>query len=245
MRYNKVVNIYILRWNPNISSFKRDAFNELFSAMSTSEALKMNWSIYDYGKLSAGDFFIMQQVGTSFDGVVTFGRFISNPYLDETWKKGVSNVKLFYADIAFSFVVNRWSNGAPLDAKNYESEFPDIEFHHGHSGVIIPSTSGEAFITKMIAELFLYNEPCESVAFGDVGVLRQTLCNYLNVYCPNTKSAIISANIEHLKNNKSISAPDIDIGVLPLTYNKAALKAQQKKGVITSDDLKNFITVKL
>lgn len=54
---------YILRWNPNISSWTYDRHIELMKELEE-DSVEMNWSIYDFEDLEEGDFFILQQVGT-------------------------------------------------------------------------------------------------------------------------------------------------------------------------------------
>lgn len=90
-----------------------------------------NWSIREWQELHAGDAFVLLQVGTDNDGIAMIGKFISEPYEADSWRKDGS--RIHYADIQVFYACD-------LDEKKFfrasyfESKFPAIKWHGGHSG---------------------------------------------------------------------------------------------------------------
>ena len=57
------MNLYILRWNPNISSYKTEDHQDLVSHIKNNEQpTDFNWSIREYENLAKDDMFIVQVV---------------------------------------------------------------------------------------------------------------------------------------------------------------------------------------
>ena len=54
--------LYILRWNPNISSWTYDQHEYMLQNILENDFGGMNWSIYDFEDLEEGDYWILQQV---------------------------------------------------------------------------------------------------------------------------------------------------------------------------------------
>lgn len=229
---------YILRWNPNISSFSLETFNKMLIELKKYPALCIDWSVYDYGTLTPGDFFIMQQVGTNNDGVVNFGSFTSDPYPAENWHKNNPH-KCFYAKIEYTFAIDRGKTNAPLAAQTFEKEFPQVNFHHGHSGEQISQDTMESLVLKMVQELFFYKESDDCIAFNNLHDFRQMLCNYISLCCPNIKTLLIDRNFNRLEKKLQRDLADVDKNCLNLTYDKDSLN--KITAPITKDDLFNFI----
>ena len=79
------MNLFILRWNPNISSYKTKSHLELISHIRKNEQpVDFNWSIREHEKLAKGDMFILQQVGTENDGIAMIGKFKNTCYEDDS-----------------------------------------------------------------------------------------------------------------------------------------------------------------
>lgn len=76
------MSLFILRWNPNISSFTKEEYSEVVTMVYEADQypIGLNWSLKDWKKASKGDIFILQQVGTDNDGFVMIGKFASDPY---------------------------------------------------------------------------------------------------------------------------------------------------------------------
>lgn len=145
------MHLYILRWNPNISSYKTENHLELISHIKNQEQpADFNWSIREYEELDKNDMFILQQVGTDNDGIAMIGKFKSACYENDSWRNDGS--KLYYADmwIMDAFDCN---NENPLPAKRYEQLFPEIEWHGGHSGVIVGEEKDDKVVNQIEDDL--------------------------------------------------------------------------------------------
>ena len=74
---------YILFWNPAVSSYKLENFqNEIED---TGYYGDMTWSIWEHKNASAGDRFFLVRCGDGNTGICMSGYFSSDPYQDEDW----------------------------------------------------------------------------------------------------------------------------------------------------------------
>lgn len=145
------MNLFIIRWNPNISSYKKEDHLELINHIKNNEQPTVfNWSIREYEKLHKDDMFILQQVGTDNDGIAMIGRFKDDCYEDDSWKNDGS--KLYYADM---WIMDAFDcdNENPLPAKRYEELFPEIQWHGGHSGVVVEEDLDDKLVNQVEADL--------------------------------------------------------------------------------------------
>ncbi len=129
------MSLYILRWNPNISSYKIEYHLDVVEHIKNKKMPSdFNWSIREPESLKKNDVFILQQVGTDNDGIAMIGKFKDKCYEGDNWRQDGS--KLYYADmwIMEAFDCNTEN---PLPAKRYEKLFPEIKWHGGHSGVLV------------------------------------------------------------------------------------------------------------
>ena len=78
------MNVYILRWNPAISSYKMSEHLKLVKHVKNEQyPTHFDWSIREWEHLRPNDMFILLQVGTDNDGVALIGKFITEAYEDE------------------------------------------------------------------------------------------------------------------------------------------------------------------
>lgn len=127
----KTKNTVILFWNPEISSFKVDAYQSLLEHMDYSD---MNWSIHEHEKVHFGDRFFMVCCGKETAGVCMSGYIVSEPYIDEDWA-GKDRV-VYYADIAIDCMINPTCLPI-LPSEEIMKEIPDFDWLGGHSGRIL------------------------------------------------------------------------------------------------------------
>lgn len=149
-KHEFVQKMFVLRWNPAISSYKMKTHKSLCRDIKKNDSLFMNWSIYEWEKLCRGDAFITQQVGTENDGIAVVGKFVSRCFEDESWRD--DGTKIHYADIEIFYAFDREENKV-LSAEELEGEFPDIDWHGGHSGIMMKTEDAERLIDKIDAAL--------------------------------------------------------------------------------------------
>lgn len=124
-------NTIILFWNPEVSSFKTDAYQELLERI---EHAPMNWSIHEHEKVHFGDRFFMVCCGRKSAGICMSGYLVSEPYVDTDWA-GKDRV-VYYADIAIDYIINPTSLPI-LPSEEIMKEIPDFDWLGGHSGRVL------------------------------------------------------------------------------------------------------------
>lgn len=218
---------YILRWNPNISSWTYDRHRELMKDFENEERVGMNWSIYDFEDLEEGDFYILQQVGTENDGIAMTGTFCSEPYTEASWKKK-DGTNLFYADMDVDFMIyRRGKDGKDLAATDLEKQFPEIEWHKGHSGVLIPEEKLEPLVLEICQKFFKLGYEyhfCKKLnnkyeAFHSLETLLQTACDYINQFCPKMRERIIKEAADRIVYKNFSKGDMIDTDLLEITFD--------------------------
>lgn len=134
------MNTVIFKWNPAISSYSMSDF--LNSIIETEE--EANWSVWDHSDISEGDRFFMLKVGCGINGIVASGTITSAPYQNSDWRG--DNRKVFYCDYKADVIINPETFDL-LSSDVLKQEIPNFDWHGGHSGVILPATDAERFIT--------------------------------------------------------------------------------------------------
>lgn len=186
--------LYILRWNPNISSWTYDRHEYLLKNILENDYDGMNWSIYDFENLEEGDYWILQQVGTDNDGIAGFGTFTGDPYTSASWKRK-DGTNLFYADLYFDCIIDRRRTDF-LSAVELEKLFPEIEWHKGHSGVLVDdATLVENLIITLVKKVCCIRKPNTLIAFEqeDENQIISNLGNYIRDLCPVFKKRVIES----------------------------------------------------
>ena len=186
--------LYILRWNPNISSWTYDRHENLLQSILVNDYDDMNWSIYDFENLEEGDYWILQQVGTDKDGIAGFGTFVSDPYTSASWKRK-DGTNLFYADLYFDCIIDRRKTDF-LSASELEKLFPEIEWHKGHSGVLIEDAGVvEKLILTIIKKVCHIRKATPQIAFEreDDDQMIAGLGDYIRDLCPVFKKRVIES----------------------------------------------------
>ena len=171
--------LYILRWNPNISSYTKKDHKEVMEHLAKVEyPADFNWSVHDWKNLKKGDDFVLLQVGTENDGIAMAGTFTSAPYEAESWRN--DGTKVHYADMKISCAFDCDLQNV-IPAESLEKEFPKIKWHGGHSGEKASEEVEEYLRSEILLALknsFLQNGT-EANLFPLVDVLSRAL-----VYVP-------------------------------------------------------------
>lgn len=142
-------NTFILRWNPAISSYKKEHHKAICKNIVSGDYFS-DWSIQDWEKLKIGDAFILCQVGTEKDGIAAIGKFISKAYEEEN--RCGDGTKAHYADEYLFCNIDR-DIETLLSAEKLEGQFPEIDWHSGHSGILLDSKTADALIEQIDTEL--------------------------------------------------------------------------------------------
>ena len=126
--------IYLMRWNPAISSFTEKDF-EACVENQVHGMFRMNWSIYEWQEARRGDLFYMLRTGDDKAGIAFNGQFISDPYPGEDWAG--STKRRMYVDMVCT---NPMEPGKKphVTLEELQEAIPDYEWSKGHSGALLP-----------------------------------------------------------------------------------------------------------
>lgn len=133
---------YLMRWNPQISSFTEKDYEECINHMENG-VFRMNWSIYDWQEARCGDFFYMIRTGDDKSGLVFQGQFISDPYPGDDWAG--SNRRRMYVDMVCMYPTQPGAK-PKLSIEKLQETIPSIEWAKGHSGVLLPDDVAEKLV---------------------------------------------------------------------------------------------------
>lgn len=128
----------ILKWNPSFSSFQMSGFLGLMQGFvneySDEKPDNMNWSVWDYDKISVCDRVYWVKVGYGQIGIVGSGIVTSEPYVSEDWSgKGRTT---YYVDFIPDVLLN--PDTVPiLTCDELQQAIPDFEWTKGHSGLVL------------------------------------------------------------------------------------------------------------
>ncbi len=124
-------NTYIMRWNPSISNYKMEDFeNDMDWILDEEQAL--NWSIWDYQDAKIGDRFFMLKVGTGRTGIVMEGTIVSAPYRDEDWSGRGREV--YYVYLKPNCIIHPERSETMLTTEQLSEQIPEVHWNEGHSG---------------------------------------------------------------------------------------------------------------
>ena len=94
------MNTFILRWNPNISSYKMETHLEVVEHAKKMEfPQNFDWSVFEWQKVKDGDMVILLQVGTDSDGIAMIGKIMGKPEADKSWRDDGSKAHYVYIEI--------------------------------------------------------------------------------------------------------------------------------------------------
>lgn len=127
------MNTVILMWNPSISSYKVEQFEEELAAFGSLD-MWYNWSVYDWQNSHEGDRFYLVRVGQGNTGIVMSGYFSSDPYIMDDWSG--RNRIVYYQDMEPDVIIN--SDKVPtLTTAELMANLPGFDWTGGHSGRLL------------------------------------------------------------------------------------------------------------
>lgn len=131
------MNTIILFWNPAISSFKLDDYQELIENL---EYEDMNWSVWEHEKAHSGDRFFMVRCGEGKTGICMSGYFCSDSYQDDDWS-GRGRVT-YYMDLAIDTIIHP-DYRPVLSTEKLMQTIPGFDWTGGHSGRLLDADKAE------------------------------------------------------------------------------------------------------
>ncbi len=140
------MNTFILRWNPAISSYKMETHLDIVKHVKKDQyPIHFDWPVREWEQLRLNDMFILLQVGTDNDGVAMVGKFTTEAYEGDSWRK--DGKTYHYADMQI-FDAFDLSKETKMRANNFEKDIC-IKWHGGHSGELLKEDIASALIEKL------------------------------------------------------------------------------------------------
>lgn len=131
--------IYLMRWNPSISSFKEKDYEECVENM-IHGMFRIEWSIFEWEEARRGDLFYMMRVGDNKVGIIFDGQFVSDPYPADDWAG--STKRRMYVD---AVCMNPMEPKAKphISLEELQKIIPTFDWSKGHSGVLLSKEVAE------------------------------------------------------------------------------------------------------
>jgi len=185
--------VHILRWNPSISSFKREGFEFWFSHYKKNLPIdkddRFDWSVWNWKEVMHRDLFIMMQVGQTVNGIVWGGFLGGYPY---QYKRGDGTLsKSFFFETTVEYM-NRIERTGLLTADRLIKAVPEVDWLHGHSGEMLSIENAEKLGLFMVDEMKNADEKDEDFYFDTFNRKSYVLADILTFMCPNLKKKLLA-----------------------------------------------------
>lgn len=176
--------LFILRWNPAVSSFTDPTFREGFERLREEGDARTNWSLRDGADVRPGDWALFARVGgvdPATDGIAGLCRFLSPAYDGASWRGDGSTLQ--YADIDI-LLFNDPALSGLFGAAELDAAFPSVDWHGGPSGILVDPATAEALalhIADHLARAGTAAIPPDALALAPLGddTLRTLACTFL------------------------------------------------------------------
>lgn len=187
-RLHRQRRLFLMRWNPNISTYKRVDFEFDFGRFERNENMKdMDWTIREWRSAERLDLYMMAQVGTENDGIIYGGYLESDPYQYEYEDGRIGRTRFVHISPLF---MQRIEKKLIITSDYLSQRVPEIDWHGGHSGIELPVNIAEKLTWAVCEELFHADED-KNLHFDDFEQKKYTICTILSLLCPELKKRLI------------------------------------------------------
>jgi len=208
---------YLLRWNPNISTYTRTRFENDMSTYfkKGTEPKDMNWNVYEYQKVRPRDFYFTAQVGCEVNGIVWGGLVKGELYdmIDDNGKLISPNHR--WIDLEYIFM-QRIEKKLLLTADKLSKIVPKIDWEKGHSGILLTPGTAEKLALAIGNEL-LHAEDDENLVFDSFCGKEDVISSSVGYLCPKLKKSLLEKNRvdeevkKDLKKGEKIAITDLSV----------------------------------
>jgi hypothetical protein len=179
---NQKANVFLLRWNPAISSYTRDEFADTVAFYRENGRDGFNWSVREIERVRPGDIALFCRVGTDADRIDGVGVFTGRTRTGESWRG--DGTRVGYADLVLDFVQDP-SEALLFPAEELAAAFPDCDWHGGPSGITLDAGPAEALaehVARRLSSLLPAAFAGECAARPEI--LWALTCRILSGACP-------------------------------------------------------------
>lgn len=184
--------VYVLRWNPSISSFEREGFEHYFAqykgVIPFNHDDKLDWTVWDWKSVEHRDLYVMMQVGQRVNGIVWGGFFGGYPYQYKKEDGTLTRSRFFQTDVQY---MHRIEKTGLMAADRLIQAIPEVDWLHGHSGELLPVASAEKLGLYIVNELKTVEES-ENLFFDSFNQKQYVLADILTFMCPELKKRLLA-----------------------------------------------------
>jgi len=185
--------VFVLRWNPSISGFTRDDFENYFAQYKGEKEYdnenELSWAVYDWQSVMHRDLFVMIQVGQKVNGIVWGGFLGGFPFQHEKKDGTLSSAHFFETAVQY---MHRIESTGILTADRLQEAIPEVDWLNGHSGEILSIESAEKLGLFLVNELKNI-ETNNDMYFDDCNEKEYVLADILTFMCPELKKRLKAA----------------------------------------------------
>lgn len=187
-------NVFLMRWNPSVSSFTRKDFEDYFNyykgKKESIEDQDIVWSVWDWKRVMHRDLFVMMQVGQEINGIV-WGGFLDGAPFQYQDEKGVLTRSRF-VDCTVMYM-HRIEKTNILSAERLMREIPEVDWLHGHSGELLSVENAEKLGLLLVDELRKVKEKNnDDFYFDSFNKKRYVIADILTFMCPELKKRLLA-----------------------------------------------------
>lgn len=209
---------YLLRWNPNISPYSRERYEEDFThyVETGSDPEDMNWTIREHSQVESGDIYFMAQVGCDVNGIVWAGYLEDEPY-DMMDRKG-RLVPHKFIDITY-FFMQRIEKKMILTADRLKEVVPEIDWNKGSSGILLSPETAEKLALEVANQLLHATEDA-NLKFAEYEEKKGVIEDIVGYLCPQFKTRLYeSKRMEEQYAEKISEGATFEVAETTIRYN--------------------------
>ncbi|MBO4315080.1 MAG: hypothetical protein J5867_03810 [Prevotella sp.] len=184
--------VYLMRWNPSISGFTREDFDDYFKyfkgVTKSIENPDIVWTIWDWKEVMHRDLFVMMQVGQEQNGIVWGGFLNGAPYQYRDEKGKLTRSHFIECTVMY---MHRIEKTNILSAERLMKEIPEVDWLHGHAGELLSTEVAEKLGLLLVDELRKVND-CNDVFFDTYNQKLYVLADILTFMCPDLKKRLLA-----------------------------------------------------
>ena len=184
--------VYVLRWNPRISSFNREGFEHYFAQykgfIPNEHDDELDWTVWDWKSVEHRDLYVMMQVGQKVNGIVWGGFFGGFPYQYKKEDGTLTRSRYFQTDVEY---MHRIEKTGLMTADRLMRAVPEVDWLHGHSGELLSVDNAEKLGLFIVNELKDVEEN-DDIYFDSYSQKRYVLADILTFMCPELKKRLLA-----------------------------------------------------